>query len=352
MHYDDYAQAIKYLKLALPEMNRHKVPVTPTNYSVWYEYSIGNHIDLVQAITLLKIEKKPFTQSINDDLYKQYIEGSDSSSLVRLNSSVRTIIRELIDKIQTEQFELNSYASSLELLSKEVEKITDLKGVESLIKRLIDDTHAKAAETECFKSKVVRMSEEVKSLDEKIKRVSLDANTDELTGIMNRRAFKEKISETLTQCKETNNAFSIVMVDIDHFKRLNDTHGHQVGDKVLTFIASLIEKNIRGGDYVARYGGEEFVIVLPNTSLENAICVGDNIRSYLSSQKLFDKKSNLTLGVLTLSMGVATFNLGRDDLEALIERADQCLYQAKDNGRNRTVGERDSSLSMATAISP
>jgi len=350
MHYDDYAQAIKYLKLALPEMNRHGVPVTPSNYSVWYEYAIGKHADLIDAISNLKNQGDLFSQSVNDHLYETFIENGNESSLSRLNSGVKSIIHDLINKIQIENSELDHYTFSLKQLSKEVEDIRDLDGVESLIARLINETHTRAEETESFKCQVDVMAEEVRNLDHKLKRISLDANTDELTGIMNRRAFNEKVNETQKTCTDPSKIFSLVMIDIDHFKRLNDSFGHLTGDKVLKFIASLIQKNIRGGDYVARFGGEEFVIILPNTVQENALCVADNIRAYLSRQKLYDKKANLQLGVLTLSMGVATYVPSSDTLETMLDRADRCLYHAKSNGRNQTVGEAQLALKSMSVL--
>jgi len=350
MHYDDYAQAIKYLKLALPEMNRHGVPVTPSNYSVWYEYSTGKHAELIEAISLLKEQGEPFSQSVNDLLHEKFIGSGNESSLNRLNSSVKSIIHDLIQKIQFEHSELDHYTSSLKKVSKEVENIRDLEGVETLIERLINETHTRAEETESFKRQVDLMSEEVKNLDRQLKRISIDANTDELTGIMNRRAFNEKVRETQKKCTDSSKIFSLVMIDIDHFKRLNDTFGHLTGDKVLKFIASLIQKNIRGGDYVARFGGEEFVIILPNTVQESALCVADNIRAYLSRQKLYDQKANLQLGVLTLSMGVATYVPSSDTLETMLDRADRCLYHAKSNGRNQTVGEAQLELKSMSVL--
>lgn len=343
IHYDDYAQAIKYLKMVLPEMAQLKIPTTPENYAVWYEYTAGKNPALIEKIDTLKEEGRAFTQVINDHLYEIFIEKRPKLSINQLNSSVKSVIDNLLAQIQREDEGLNGYRESLEKLTHQVTSIAQLSDLESLIERLISDAHNRNKENELFRTKIKEMSQEVEDLDKRLKRVAIDANTDALTCIYNRRAFNQKLSEELA---DKTKKLSIIMVDIDHFKRLNDTYGHLTGDKVLKFVASLIGKNIRGQDYLARFGGEEFVIILPDTPLDNALCVANNIRSYLSKQKLYDSSNNEQLGSLTLSMGVS-YRIPGDNAEKLLGRADQCLYLAKSQGRNKAICQNNlSELSM------
>ena len=343
IHYDDYAQAIKYLKMVLPAMAQLKIPTTPENYAVWYEYTAGKNPALVKKIDALKTEGREFTQIINDNLYDIFITRRPQLSIHHLNASVKSVIDNLLAQIQREEQGLNGYSESLEKLTHQVTSIAQLSDLEFLIERLISDAHIRNKENEAFRTKIEEMSQEVEELDKRLKRVAIDANTDALTGIYNRRAFNQKLSEELANKQ---NKLSIIMIDIDHFKRLNDSYGHLTGDKVLKFVASLIGKNIRGQDYLARFGGEEFVIILPNTPLENALCVADNIRSYLAKQKLYDSTNNEQLGSLTLSMGVSCRTPG-DNIEKLIGRADQCLYLAKSQGRNKAICQSElSELSL------
>ncbi len=335
IHYDDYSQAIKYLKMVLPEMAAHKIPTTPENYAVWYEYTSGKNPALVKKIDALKAEKRAFTQIVNDNLYEIFIAQRPQLSINQLNASVKSVIDNLLSQIQNENQGLDSYSESLENLSSQVTQIAQLSDLENVIARLISEAHNRSLENEAFRKQIKEMSKEVEDLDKRLKRVAIDANTDALTGIYNRRAFNQKLTEYLRESKKP---FSIIMVDIDHFKKLNDQYGHLTGDKVLKFIATLIGKNIRGQDYLARFGGEEFVILLPDTTLDSALCVANNIRSYLADQALYDSSNNMQLGRITLSMGVASRH-EKDNSDKLIERADKCLYLAKSQGRNKAVAQ-------------
>lgn len=336
IHYDDYAQAIKYLKMVLPAMAQLKIPTTPENYAVWYEYTSGKNPALVKKIDALKAQGREFTQTINDNLFEIFIAKRPQLSINQLNASVKNVIDNLLAQMHREDQGLDGYSQSLEKLTKQVSNISQLSDLENLIGQLVSEAHLRNKENKVFQDKIKAMSKEVEDLDKRLKRVAIDANTDALTGIHNRRAFNQKLSELLSNKQHK---MSIIMIDIDHFKRLNDSHGHLTGDKVLKFVASLIAKNIRGQDFLARFGGEEFVIILPETTLESALCVANNIRSYLAKQKLYDSSNDEQLGRLTLSMGVASRHYN-DSAEKMIARADNCLYMAKSQGRNKAICEK------------
>ena len=137
-----------------------------------------------------------------------------------------------------------------------------------------------------------------------------------------------------------NSPLCLMLLDIDHFKNFNDTYGHQTGDQVLRLVAMTLKSNIKGKDLAARYGGEEFVAILPETDLEGAIIVADNIRKAIQAKELLKRSTNEKLGRITASFGVAVFRPA-DTASTLIERADRCLYAAKHAGRNRVVSEID-----------
>ncbi|MGG3280579.1 sensor domain-containing diguanylate cyclase [Paenibacillus solani] len=164
------------------------------------------------------------------------------------------------------------------------------------------------------------------------------SNTDKLTGMKNRRFFQEKLEEELKLFSETGVPFSLFMLDIDHFKRVNDTWGHAYGDEVLFDVASVLQTHAREGDIVARYGGEEFVMLLPRTQASEAKACADRIRQAVSD---FSWKED---GV-TISIGIMTATDALEDNEAiLLEQADQALYASKENGRNRVTHYEDLKL--------
>ncbi|MGE5606116.1 MAG: diguanylate cyclase [Bacteroidota bacterium] len=163
------------------------------------------------------------------------------------------------------------------------------------------------------------------------------AITDGLTGIYNQKYFREQLDFQLEKAKEYGFKISLILIDIDHFKKFNDTYGHQIGDRVLKEVSKVIQDCVNPDSLVARYGGEEFVVILPDTSTKDALILAEKIRSSVESKKVKTREySDLHV---TVSLGLATFpdhikNMGRMVVE-LIDRADENLYTAKNTGRNR-----------------
>ena len=159
------------------------------------------------------------------------------------------------------------------------------------------------------------------------------ATTDGLTELYNHRYFQEQIRMQVEQSKRYNNNFSLIIIDIDFFKKFNDTFGHQSGDAVLRQVAQTLKKNVRATDIVCRYGGEEMSIILPNTGKDEAFSTAQKICERVASKKFKlagDKETNVTI-----SLGVSTFPYDGDNAPAIIETADKRLYNAKNNGRNQ-----------------
>ena len=188
-----------------------------------------------------------------------------------------------------------------------------------------------------------RSSEQVNELKGKLDDVRKESLTDPLTGAANRKAFDNALSEALSAAQESSEPVSLLMCDIDHFKKFNDSWGHQTGDQVLRLVASCLSDNVKGKDTAARYGGEEFVVILRNTPLAGAVRVADQIRTTVESKKLIKKSTGDILGTITISIGVSQFMNG-ESADALIRRADACLYGAKHAGRNLVVGQDDSRM--------
>ena len=158
------------------------------------------------------------------------------------------------------------------------------------------------------------------------------ATFDSLTGLYNRRAILGKLHELINLANRYKEDFSLSMLDIDHFKRVNDRYGHLTGDEVLEKIATLIRRNIRDTDIVGRYGGEEFIIILPKTNLSSAWVVAERLRTIIEKTEMKDSAGNVF--AITVSQGLAGWERD-EDATSLISRADEALYKAKEKGRNR-----------------
>ena len=161
------------------------------------------------------------------------------------------------------------------------------------------------------------------------------ANTDSLTGLLNRRYFFTLAERAFNQAMARGTALSVIMLDIDHFKQVNDRYGHQVGDQLLRVIGSALRENLRKGDLIARVGGEEFVVLLPDIDLPIAVQTAERLRGLVSRQRVSTPKSDLAV---TISLGVARIEADQAlTLEKLLDQADQALYRAKKAGRNRVI---------------
>lgn len=161
-------------------------------------------------------------------------------------------------------------------------------------------------------------------------RLEVMAKTDHLTGMYNRRAFYEAAKYQLTKAEENKTLLSLVLMDIDHFKKINDIYGHDEGDRVLEAMATILSSMTREGDMVARYGGEEFILLLPGSSMEQSYQIAERTRERISKEVSVRNNQKITI-----SLGVAEY-VHEESIDTLIKRADEALYKAKGAGRNRT----------------
>lgn len=186
---------------------------------------------------------------------------------------------------------------------------------------------------------------------ERLKRVGL---TDSLTGVNNRRFFDQRLIEETSRAQRTDEPLACLFMDVDHFKAVNDTHGHQVGDQVLRVVASIIREQLRSSDVLGRYGGEEFAALLVNAGSDAAIEIAERIRSLIEKQ-VFKTPGDNPLS-LTISIGIATLpnNVGELSPESLsedlVERADQAVYQAKSKGRNQVILAKSANLPLSNTL--
>lgn len=342
-HNPEVQQAINCLRLTLPRMQKHDVPTTPQNYAVWYEYTLGSIGELNQAIDEILKTNSLFTAEINKELYDKYIADRPIQVLESVHDSAKNLVQQLILKIHTMQTGTDRFSGAIDDCQNILASNPDIKTLDKLVTNLVNEAQKVQESNKNMADALAETEKELESLKCDMEKLNAVALVDQLTGVGNRRAFEENIEQLFQQYDAEDSdgsPFTIVVTDIDHFKAFNDTHGHQTGDRVLSYVALCIKRCIRGSDAVFRYGGEEFVISLPNTDIKGGKAVAENIRSYIANKKLTVGDGKKVLGRVTSSFGIAEVQVG-DTIESLFERADQALYQAKENGRNCVVCESE-----------
>jgi diguanylate cyclase (GGDEF)-like protein len=178
--------------------------------------------------------------------------------------------------------------------------------------------------------------------------LEVQATRDPLTGLYNRRYMQEFLEREIHRARRRSRPLSLMLLDVDHFKRYNDTFGHASGDEALRFVAETLLFNVRAEDLAVRYGGEEFVVILPECSLQQAALRAEEIRTRL--KELYVARPGELPGPVTASIGVAAFPVTTDQVDLLIKCADKALYQAKHEGRDRVVVARSQNVDLGQAL--
>jgi diguanylate cyclase len=327
--------AAEYLRLALPLMARHAVPATPNNYAVWYAYVCGENPALRAEIDRLVAEDSVFDAELCARLHRQYLGGQDIHNIEKVRSNLNQILYDVGNSLIEVGNDAHAFEGTLDGFVTEVAESGDLTEVRELLETLISETRQMRRATTDMQARFEARTKEIDDLQEQLQRERRRAVTDPLTGLYNRFAMLERLNAAIAEAGDERPP-SVVLLDIDHFKVVNDTHGHLIGDRVIRFVAQVLKKNTKGKDTAARYGGEEFTLVLPATGPKGATAVAESVRAAVADAQLVRADNKQPLGQITLSAGVATYRGGEDPLE-LLNRADQALYKSKKAGRNRVT---------------
>ena len=228
------------------------------------------------------------------------------------------------------------YKKALASFSGQVTNVGGPLGLQKLTTDVLAATQHMQDRSAELESELHVAKDEIGQLTRDLEQTRAEANTDQLTGIANRKNFDNCLRNAAMEAMKSGEKLSLIMADVDHFKKFNDTWGHQLGDQVLKLVAATLQSCVKGQDTTARYGGEEFVIVLPRTDINGAMSLAKNIHRAVKSKKLVKRSTGEDVGHVTMSFGVAEFEPG-EGLENFVNRADAALYAAKDAGRDRVL---------------
>lgn len=327
-------ESAEILRRALQLMSPHKAGYHPVSYAVWYEHAGELNPALTQELDKLLDADSVLSDADICRLHALHIAGRDVQAFELAQSQLREVLGDSEKRAAHAERTVKRFSVSLDDAIQDVR--SHGQGADAFLEK-IGKVLAEASQLQAvlgvLHQQLARQRQEVEYVMERLERAQTESLRDPLTGLKNhhglRRAVEARESSEL-------NGVAFLAVDVDYFKRVNDTHGHVIGDKVLAKVAEILREHLTGEAMAARLGGDEFALFLPGKSLDDAAELAEKIRAMANRTVITRPDGMQYIGAVTLSIGVA---IGEPDdtLESLRHRADEALYDAKDAGRNRVA---------------
>lgn len=331
----DLDVADNFASKAIGRMRVDELPPVPQNYEVWYVYYANVNPKLRDEVNEILLDKDKLSESDCHDLYEKYLNfGNDRETYQRAGDQINATLQDVSGLLENVKVTTSGYTGTLKQATEQFSSTDVPEEVQKLLETITSETQKMVLYNEELEKRLDQSHSVMSELKRDMERIRREAITDGLTGLANRKAFDEQISRLCREADKQNDIFSLIMIDIDHFKSFNDTYGHQVGDQVLRLVAMTLVNEVKGQDMAARYGGEEFAIILPGTNVNAAQAVAENLRKAVEKKEVINRSSGENLGQITISLGVAQY-YGNEEVESLINRADVALYASKNKGRNQ-----------------
>jgi len=333
---DSAEQAAEHLRQALGLLGKLSVAPAPLYYTLFYNYIAGKSVRLNKEVDALIQEEGALDREDAIALFQRFFGAGGETLIEDIRTELVTMAAQVIGALVDIAGKTSLTNAAI---SAQIDRLADTgrpSEVISAATAILAETREFVTESRQFEAELLSSVEEMHKLKQELSNAKREASIDGLTGLYNRRSFDRRLRELIAAAHGLDDGFCLLFLDIDHFKKVNDSFGHMVGDKVLSEFGRQIGKLTRRSDFLARYGGEEFAILLPSTRITNAFTVAENIRGTLQLVRLRRSSSRQSLGAVTVSLGVACYRMG-ESAEDLIGRCDKALYRAKSLGRNRTV---------------
>lgn len=326
MKNQNYQLAKKYALLTNELLEKHQLSPLPINYSVFFIYVNAKNLVLTKQLNTL-IKNNAVDDITINELYEEHVSQVaqlDTQILSPLNNSIGTMMEKLEQQVSSEE----EAVQNLQKIDNALMKSGSNSSLQQIITYVQKTVNGSVEQHKSLSEELNKTNNEINELKSKLNEAKQDAVSDPLTGFLNRRGGDEKLSEI--DIEETH---TTLVIDIDHFKKVNDTFGHLIGDKVIQKVTQSIKKHLSDVDIAVRYGGEEFLVVVVNKTVSEAKDIAENIRVAINNLKLKQKNSDNFLPQISVSIGIAETK-NENNWKDLIDRADSALYEAKNSGRN------------------
>jgi diguanylate cyclase len=311
----------------------HQLEVSANTLTIAFNYLNGVDPHLARLIDRQMQARKPVTLEWLDEIFAETERGADLATLAKLMQRLETSIDEFGRTSQDAHRATSEYNTALEAHVTELEQVTKAGAV---ISELATIAKVMLKRTREIEKQMLRSEAQTRTLKRRLDEARRSAEEDHLTGLPNRRAFEARYEDEYRQARAAAQPMCLAFCDIDHFKRINDTHGHDAGDRVLKLVAESLARISDDRCHVARHGGEEFVLLFRDTPLEQAAERLEQLRRQLAERRLVNRATDLPFGQITFSAGMADA-FAYPDRRTALRAADAALYRAKQEGRNRIV---------------
>ena len=326
-------KSAEFLRAALQCMGKHEACFNPASFTVWYEHVAGSNASLTRAVAERLAANNAFDDAAIDQLFRDHIAHPDQAEIDGVSQDLQRAMSRIVDQASSTGQRADAFGAQLAELSATLE-LNDSAALSDALRRTAQGTAEMTSSALSLEQEAIASRREIESLRTQLSRARSEALLDTLTGILNRRGLDLRLHDLLADKTDSQTSHCLIMLDIDHFKRVNDTHGHVMGDRVIQALGNVLRSSLKTGQVPARYGGEEFAVLLPNSSMEESMRIAAALRMRVKSLNIEDRRRGGAPVSVTISLGVTALRSG-DDASRFIARADGALYTSKQSGRDR-----------------
>jgi diguanylate cyclase len=311
----------------------NELAVSPANLTIAWQAFSGASPNLFRRIANKSASSEPITQQWLDEITAAPAAAQAEDDLRAMFDELDKGVRQFTKSASAARSATSDYQADL---GQHLAELEEAGQAIEMVSRLTSLARAMAERTRHAEAELQAREQEARTLRRRLGKARRDAEQDHLTGLPNRRAFEIELERQFAEAAVAHEALSLAFCDVDHFKRINDTHGHEAGDRVLKMIAQVLAKSSNDNCHVSRHGGEEFVLLFRGLTPAEAKCRLDAAREDLAARRLRNRETDEPFGQITFSAGVASVVAHPDPRDAL-KAADDALYRAKQTGRNQVL---------------